>query len=169
LKAALAEEAHMKKLISLRVVTLLLAMTGMTLSGSQDRGGINDVKDRFVGAWRLVSLEAPGPDGKTQKADSTGMFVFTRDGHASVQVMGRNPPPQSAPGPEQYSQGGYEATFGTYEVDETAHTFAFHVEGALVRSLVGKDLPRSFEFSANQLIVKSTRPDEHWKVTWEHY
>ena len=159
----------MKKLISLRVVTLLLAMTGMTLSGSQDRGGINDVKDRFVGAWRLVSLEAPGPDGKTQKADSTGMFVFTRDGHASVQVMGRNPPPQSAPGPEQYSQGGYEATFGTYEVDETAHTFAFHVEGALVRSLVGKDLPRSFEFSANQLIVKSTRPEEHWKVTWEHY
>ena len=47
--------------------------------------------------------------------------------------------------------------------------FTFHVEGALVRSLVGKDLPRSFEFSGNQLIVKSTRPDEHWKVTWEHY
>jgi hypothetical protein len=159
----------MKKLISLGVVTLLLAMTATTLSGSWDRGGSNGVKDRFVGAWRLVSLEAPGPDGKTKKADSTGMFVFTRDGHASVQVMERNPPPQSAPGPERYSQGGYEATFGTYEVDESAHTFTFHVEGALVRSLIGKDLPRSFELSGNQLIVKSTRPDEHWKVTWEHY
>ena len=109
------------------------------------------------------------PDGKIHKANSAGMFVFTRDGHASLQVMERNPPPQAAAGPEQYSQGAYEATFGTYEVDETARTFTFHVEGALVRALIGKDLPRSFEFSGNQLIVKSTRPEEHWKVTWEYY
>jgi hypothetical protein len=34
-----------------------------------------------------------------------------------------------------------------------------------VRSLIGKDLPRSFELAGDQLIVKSTRTDEHWKVT----
>ena len=160
----------MKKLLSL--ISLLFAMTaisGSALSGSQDRNGNQGVKDRFVGAWRLVSLEAPNPDGTIHKSVSTGMFVFTRDGHASVQVMERNPPPQAAARPEQYSHGGYEATFGTYEVDETARTFTFHVEGALVRSLIGKDLPRSFEFSGNQLIVKSTRPEEHWRVIWEHY
>ena len=83
--------------------------------------------------------------------------------------MERNPQPQAHAGPEQYSQGGYEATFGTYEVNESAHTFTLHIEGALVRSLIGKDLPRSFEFSGKQLIVKSTRADEHWKSTWEHY
>ena len=159
----------MKKLISLGVVTLLIGMTSTTLSGSQDRGGNEGIRARFVGAWRLVSLAAPGPDGKIHKADSTGLFVFTRDGHASVQVMERNPAPQAAAGPGQYSHGGYEATSGTYEVDEDAHTFTFHVEGALVRTLIGKDLPRSFEFSGKQLIVKSTRPEEHWKVTWEHY
>ena len=141
----------------------------MTLSGGQDRGRNEDIRARFVGAWRLVSLEAPGPDGQIHKADSSGMFVFTRDGHASVQVMERNPQPQAHAGPEQYSQSGYEATFGTYEVNESAHTFTFHVEGALVRTLIAKDLPRSFEFSGKQLIVKSTRADEHWKVTWEHY
>jgi hypothetical protein len=159
----------MKKLISLGVVTLLIGMTSTTLSGSQDRGGSEGIRERFVGAWRLVSLEAPGPDGKNHRADSTGLFVFTRDGHLSVQVMERHPPQQTPAEPEQYSHGGYEATFGTYEVDENAHTFTFHVEGALVRTLIGKDLPRSFEFSGKQLIVKSTRPDEHWKVTWEHY
>ena len=57
-----------------------------------------------------------------------------------------------------------KASYGTYQVDERAHTFTFHVEGALVRSLVGKDLPRSYEFSGKQLIVKSTRADEHWRV-----
>jgi hypothetical protein len=159
----------MKKLISLGVVTLLIGMTSTTLPGGQDRGGNEGIRERFVGAWRLVSLEAPGTDGKIRKADSTGLLVFTRDSHMSVQVMERNPQPQAHPGPEQYSQGGYEATFGTFEINESAHTFTFHVEGALVRTLIGKDLPRSFEFSGKELIVKSTHPEEHWKVTWEHY
>ena len=102
-------------------------------------------------------------------ADSTGLLVFTGDGHMSVQVMERNPQAQAAAGPEQYSQGGYEASFGTYQIDESSHTFTFHVEGALVRSLIGKDLPRAFELSGKQLIVKSARPEEHWRVVWEHY
>jgi Lipocalin-like domain len=164
--------ANVKVLLSFCLMTVLFAMNaipGSALLGSQDRDGGQGDKNRFVGAWRLVTLEAPGPDGNIHKADSTGMFVFTRDGHASVQVMERNPPPRAEAGPEQYSHAGYEATFGTYQVDQSAHTFTFHVEGAIVRSLIGKDLPRSFEFSGNQLIVKSTRPEEHWKVTWEHY
>jgi hypothetical protein len=48
--------------------------------------------------------------------------------------------------------------------DEAAHIFTYHVDGALVRSLVGKDLPRAYEFLGHQLIVKSTNPNEHWRV-----
>lgn len=71
--------------------------------------------------------------------------------------------------PLQYAQGGYEASFGTYEIDELAHDFTYHVEGALVRTPIGKDLPSAFEFSGKQLIVKPSSPDEHWRVAWEHY
>jgi Lipocalin-like domain len=164
----------MKKLFSLGVLSLFIGMTAMTLSGSQgqsgkDLGGNDVIRDRFVGAWRLASLEQQGADGKVHKADSTGLLVFTRDGHMSVQVMERNPQAQTPAGPEQYSQGGYEASFGTYVIDDSARTFTYHVEGALVRTLIGKDLPRAFEFSGKQLIVKSTRPDEQWRVAWEHY
>jgi lipocalin-like protein len=155
-----------KKLLSPGVLLLLISITTTTLS-SQGHGGSDGIQERFVGAWRLASLEQEGADGKLHKADSTGLLVFTRDGHMSVQVMDRNPPAQAPAGPEQYSQGGYEASFGTYEIND-AHTFTFHVEGALVRTLIGKNLPRAFELSGNQLIVKSTRPDEHWRVTWEH-
>ena len=157
----------MKKPLLLGVVCLLIGATAMTVSGGQNRGANGGIGGRFVGAWRLASLEAEGADGKTHRADSTGLLVFTRDGHMSVQVMERNPQPQTPTGPEQYSQGGYEASFGTYEINESTHVFTFHVEGALVRTLVGKDLPRAFEFSGKQLIVRSTRPDEHWRVTWE--
>ena len=83
--------------------------------------------------------------------------------------MERNPQTQGASGPQQYSAGDYEASWGTYTVKERAHTFTFHVKGALVASLIGKDLPRAYEFSGNQLIVKSTRSDEHWRVAWERY
>ena len=91
------------------------------------------------------------------------MFVFTRDGKASVQVMYRNAQTGSA-----YAQGSYEASYGSYHIDDTS-TFTFHIDGALVRTLIGKDLRRVYEISDNRLIVKSINANEHWKVIWERY
>lgn len=152
----------MKKLLSSGGVCLFLAVTGFT-GAAQDDG-----RDRFVGAWRLASLEQQGSDGKIHRIDCCGLLVYTRDGHMSVQVMERDAKPGGQAGPEQYSQGGYEASYGRFEIND-AHTFTFHVEGALVRTLMGKDLPRVYEFSGKQLIVKPPRPDEHWRVVWERY
>ena len=163
----------MKKLLFLCVVSLLISMATATLSVSQDRGGNKSIQNRLVGAWRLAWLEEEGADGKVHGADCTGLLVYTRDGHMSVQVMYRNPQANSQAAtnaaPVQYAQGGYEASFGTYEIDEPAHHFIFHVEGALVRTLIGKDLTRVYEFSGKELTVKSPSPDEHWRVAWEHY
>jgi len=150
------------------VVLLLICLTNATLSVGQDRGGDKSVRDRFVGAWRLVWLEEPDAHEKIHKPDCTGLLVFTRDGHISVQVMYRNAQAGSGAAPVQYAQGGYEASYGTYEIDDT-QTFTFHVEGALVRTLIGKDLKRAYELSGNQLIVRSPDPNEHWRVAWEHY
>ena len=163
----------MKKLLSLCAVSLLIGMTPTILSGTQDRGGKEGIQNRFIGAWRLVWLEEQGADGKIHRADCTGLLVYTRDGHMSVQVMYRNPQAHSQvkthSAPVQYAQGGYEASFGTYEIDEPGHHFIFHVEGALVRTLIGKDLMRVYEFAGKELIVKSSSPDEHWRVAWEQY
>jgi hypothetical protein len=160
------------KPLSVGAASLFLGVTticSLALPGRQDRGGNEGIQERFIGAWRLASLEMQGADGKIHRADSAGLLAFTRDGHMSVQVMEHNQQLQPTAGPEQYSQGGYEASFGTYQIDESAHTFTRHVEGALVRTLIGKDLPRAFELSGKQLVVKSTRPEEHWRATWEHY
>ena len=133
------------------MVAICVVLLTAALTTGQDRR-TPDIRDKFAGAWRLAWLEQPGAHGKLHRIDCCGMFVFTRDGHASVQVMDRNQQTQAAAGPQQYSQGGYEASWGTYNVDERAHTFTFHIEGALVRSVVGKDLPRAYEFSGKQLI-----------------
>jgi hypothetical protein len=159
----------MKRLLSLGVVSLFTGMTAMMLSGSQDCSGNEGIRGRFVGAWRLAWLEEEGADGKIHRADCTGLLVYTRDGHMSVQVMYRNPEAGTKAAPVQYAQGGYEASFGAYEIDERAHSFTYHVAGALVQTLIGKDLTRVYELSGKQLIVKSSSPDEHWRVAWEHY
>jgi hypothetical protein len=162
----------MKHPLSLAVVSLFVGVTtvaGLTLSGSQDRGVNEGDRDRFIGVWRLAWLEEQSADGKLHRVDCDGMLVFTRDGHMSVQVMARDPQPEATAGPVQYMLGGYEASYGRYDIDERAHSFTYHVEGALVRTLIGQDLTRLYDLAGKQLIVKSSREDEHWRVAWEHY
>ena len=120
-------------------------------------------QNRLLGAWRLVSLVEPNADGQLHEADCDGMFIFTAEGRASVQLMYRH-----ANGSSAYAQGGYEASYGSYRIDGPS-TFTFHVDGALVRTLVGKDLKRRYRISGKRLVVTSTDPNEHWKVIWERY
>jgi hypothetical protein len=53
------EEPKMKSLLSLGIVSLSLGMSAATLSGSQDRAGNEDVRDRIVGAWRQIRVREP--------------------------------------------------------------------------------------------------------------
>ena len=151
----------MKSLLLLSLVLLSAAVAAQSTSAAPK--GKAKIENRLVGAWKLVSLEEPGTDGEVHRADCSGMFVFSGDGKASVQVMYRNAQAGSA-----YAQNGYEASYGSYRIDD-ASTFTFQIEGALVRTLIGKELKRAYEISGNRLTVKSNDPNEHWKVVWERY
>jgi len=152
----------MKSLLLLSVIALLsLGAAAQSAHDARDRN--TEIKDGFVGAWKLVSLEEPSADGQLHKSDCAGMFVFTPDGRASVQVMYRNAATASA-----YAHSGYEASYGSYHIDDDS-TFTFHIDCALARTLIGKDLRRAYQISGDQLTIKSTNPHEHWKVVWERY
>jgi Lipocalin-like domain len=146
----------MKSLLSLG---LMLLSAGVAAQSAHETANRN----RLIGAWKLISLEESGADGHVHEADCTGMFVFSREGKASVQVMYRNGQTGSA-----YAREGYEASYGSYRIDDSS-TFTLHVDGALARTLIGKDLKRAYDISGNRLTVKSTDPNEHWKVVWERY
>jgi hypothetical protein len=96
------------------------------------------------------------------------MLIYTSDGHMSVQLMY----PRSANSPDNdYVLGGYEASYGSYDVDASKHLVTHHVQGSITRDLlVGRDLPRIYELTEDgHLIIRSADPREHWSVTWEHY
>jgi hypothetical protein len=154
----------MKKALFAAVWILIAGLTP-ALAQSTEK---DSVRDKLVGSWRLAWVEEQLADGTMQRyTDRVGTIVYTRDGHMSVQIM--LPEGQGVPGnnPVKYDHGNYEAYYGPYEVDEAAHTVTHHVEGALVRSLIGKNLTRVYRFEGKQLILKSSRPDEHWTIAWE--
>jgi len=149
---------------SLFLLSLGLLSVGVAAQSAPDASNRKtQIENRLIGAWKLNSLEESSADGQVHKADCDGMFLFTRDGKASVQVMYRNAQTGSA-----YAQGGYEASYGSYRIDDSS-TFTFHIDGALVGTLIGKELKRAYEITGNRLTVKSTDPNEHWKVIWERY
>jgi hypothetical protein len=150
-------------------MAIVVAFVGLSQAQSAHKGDAGSASEKLIGAWHLVNIEAPGLDGKPMDiSQPKGMLIYTRDGHMSVQLMY----PKSANAlSNEYVQGGYEASFGRYDVVEATHTLTHHVQGSVTRDLlVGKDLPRVFQFTEDgHLIIRSTRSDEHWSVTWEHY
>ena len=130
------------------------------------KGGSSD-RESLIGAWHLVSLLEPGPDGRPSTVPGLeGSLTYTRDGHMSVQIMY---PKSQASLSNDYVLNGYEASFGSYEINEAAHTLTHHVQGSITPGLVGKDLTRVYHLSGRRLTVNSTRLEEHWSVIWEHY
>jgi hypothetical protein len=80
----------------------------------------------------------------------------------AVQVMYLHTASTASP----YLQAGYEASFGRYELDPQTHRLSYHVEGALVRTLIGQRQQRNYAVSGNALIITPVDPAEHWRVTW---
>ena len=146
-------------------LSLFLALSAAAQTPSNQNS--HSDRERLVGAWRLVKIEAPGPDGKTSPGSQpTGMLIYTTDGHMSVQLM--------YPGTalsNEYVEQGYEASFGSYDLDDSRHLVTHHVQGSVTRNrLVGRELPRRFEFTPDgHLLIRSAQPEEHWSVTWEKY
>jgi len=150
------------------ILALVLSVAGVSQTNSaKKRGSSVSDRERLIGAWRLTFMN--GPDGEPMTTGvPIGMLIYTRDGHISVQLMYSK---SAAALSNEYVQNGYEASFGSYDVNEATHTVTHHVQGSNTGDrLIGKDLPRLYQFTpGGQLVIRPARPDEHWSVTWKHY
>jgi hypothetical protein len=129
---------------------------------------------RFIGAWKLVSIEDRQPDGKITYPygkEAVGLLIYDASGRMSVQIMQRDRQAFSSsqwrevPAEEIKSAvEGFTAFFGSYEIDDAERIITHHVEGHLLPASVGKRLKRAYEFSNNRLILK---PSATRRVIWE--
>lgn len=95
----------------------------------------------------------------------SGQIIFTESGTMSVQAM--DPDPGAAPTP--YTRNGYEAFYGRVAINDARSTFVVTVDSSLVRTLIGQKLERSFQVTNNRMVLTSTNPQEHFRVTYERF
>jgi hypothetical protein len=116
------------------------------------------------GSWRLVSridvtAEGHAHDDPALGSDPVALLIYDRAGNFSAQFMKRD---RSAVMPERsvqarnnnQAQGGYDAYFGTYVVDDDTSVVTQTLLGSLSAANVGSTLSRKMTVQADSLVIQ---------------
>ena len=140
------------------LIVLLITQAGARSTSGQTAPARDDAK-RFIGTWRLVS------------ATSTGLMYYDTLGNMAAQVMPNRVRPKYAgaqPTPDEAKEAltGYLAYFGTYSVNERAHTITHHRKGNINPGQIDDDAVRRYEFAPGDRVIL-TPVDSGNRITWE--
>jgi Lipocalin-like domain len=155
------KEGEMRTIGSLGMIFLIVVLAAQVsarrTSGQAPPAG--DEAKRFIGTWRLIS------------DTSTGLMYYDGLGNMAAQVMpsrarakyaGTQPTPDEA----KAAITGYLAYFGTYTVNERAHTITHHRKASINPGQVGDDAVRGYEFASGDRVIL-TPAESGNQVTWE--
>ena len=140
------------------LVVMLVMQAGVRRTSGQTAPGSEEAK-RFIGTWRLVSDV------------STGLMYYDSLGNMAAQVMPNRARPRYAggqPTPEEAKDAlaGYLAYFGTYSVDERAHTITHHRKANINPGQINDDAVRRYEFVPGDRVIL-TPVDSGNRIIWE--
>jgi hypothetical protein len=147
----------------------------------------DDLTKKFIGAWRLVSIEG-NPPGRTNVYDRpSGMIMYDPSGHMCVNIVLKADRKPFAP----FTKGllaattqekaaafdSYAAYFGTFAVDAKAGTVTHRLQDNLVPGRRGTDNVRWFELQGEDRLLLIPmedgkggvldRKDATYKLLWE--
>jgi hypothetical protein len=118
----------------------------------------------IVGVWWLLSREDFAADGSgridlTLGADPLGILTYAPS-HFAAQFMKRDRSNETGIETSVSGQnntgaiGGYDAYFGTYEVDEFTGDVVHRLEGALTVDNVGIEVSRNVQVKDDRLVIQ---------------
>jgi hypothetical protein len=120
----------------------------------------------LVGTWELLTREDYTPNGERRidpslGADPIALLIYDRAGNFAAQFMKRDRRPVAAGSNAAISapnnsraQGGYDAYFGTYVVDDSKGSVTQRLTGALSQENVGLVLTRVMEVAGDELTIR---------------
>jgi hypothetical protein len=119
----------------------------------------------LVGTWELISREDYNRSGERRIDPALGAYpiallFFDSRGHFAAQFMKRerggaadreaaNPAPNNS-----RARGGYDAYFGTYDIDDSLGTVTTRLEGALSPENVGQVFTRTVNVAGDELTIR---------------
>jgi len=122
------------------------------------------LSSKLRGTWLLRSRIDVTKDGARHPDpmlgdDPVALLIYDGTGHFSAQFMKRDRTSltQAAPNPNAKNnttaQGGYDAYFGTYTVDDARGTVTQRLLGSLSAANVGMVLTRGMEVTGDTLVI----------------
>jgi hypothetical protein len=126
-----------------------------------DRGALSS---QLPGTWELESRVDMTGSGERRPEPSLGedpiaLLIYDRSGHFAAQFMKRDRSISVPDGPaagqnNSRAQGGYDAYFGTYTVDDEQGTVTQRLLGALSKENVGAVLTRGMRVVGDKLVIR---------------
>ena len=121
------------------------------------------LSSRLPGTWLLQTridvtrAGEPHPDPLLGD-DPVAMLIYDRTGHFSAQFMKRDRAVEALAAAADaknntQAQGGYDAYFGTYSIDDASGTVTQQLMGSLSPGNVGMVLTRAMEVRGNVLLI----------------
>jgi Lipocalin-like domain len=123
---------------------------------------------RLIGSWRHVGSTVNGEPRAGQGAHPRGIIIYDAKGYMACHVApdrevtkaGMEPTGDEA----KAALAGYVAYFGTYSIDEKAHTVTHHRHASVQPGDSG-DVVRGYEFVGDRLILRPVGTAA--QVIWE--
>jgi hypothetical protein len=115
------------------------------------------------GTWELISRIDTTDAGERRAEPSLGedpvaLLIYDRAGHFAAQFMKRDRSTiveaAAAGSNNSRAQGGYDAYFGTYTIDDAAGTVTQELRGALSQENVGHVLTRAMIVEGDTLTIR---------------
>ena len=157
----------------MRRIVALVATSVVVIAQTASGAGQSPEAKRLVGAWRLVGYQFDSDQVDPNRGGHpVGLLQYDTNGSMGVQIMPDRPRAKYAttlPTGEEARSAmlGYTAYFGTYTVDERAHTVTHHREGSINPGDVGRELVRRYEFQSPDRMALIPLDGLPRTLTWE--
>ena len=142
-----------------RAAPFILAVLFVSQTRAQERIGYVESQSP-VGVWQLVELKNWTSDGQMSQPygeNPSGMFVYTEQGHLSIQIMRTPAHPRLTQRPDAETLAGlargYIAYYGTYEVDAENGMLLHKPVGSLNPNYIDTTRPRPYRITGDELTI----------------
>ncbi len=162
----------------LLIAAALAAPRSSTIGRSQRPA---NVRNQFLGTWKLVSSEEKLKDGSARPykylgPHGVGYLMYAADGHMCGELTNPDRPKWDSPPTDAQKIAAIEgmaAYCGRFEIDEAKHVMWHYPELAWTPNYVGTKQARPYRLEGNRLIFsgKASQDDdkdvEAWTIVWE--
>jgi lipocalin-like protein len=139
------------------------------------RVAVSSARTSFAGTWKLISrIDKDSNNVSVNEpalgSDPIAILMYDTLGYVSVQIMKRNRQDSAVATNNQTPNNssplnGYDAYFGTYQIDTTKKQVTHTILGSIRKDDVGKQLRRNYVLTGDTLKLFFSTTDDRVQVT----